>query len=281
MSWLNGGLKGDIPQRGCYDEESFDEESSISRFYSLNFDFKAYNGNLKLLIVTTSNISKNFVDVYLSPEKAENSKIELGQIIEKQVLSTDSSTNLEDNTDNKDIQDRVVARFFKISDYVLHCYVTNEIPDEELNNLTSVLLSIDDQAVSNQLSVVVLTSYHFSSYFCLGDQPSFDTPLQRCLVSPSSKHYLNPPCKRLEQPNVIKGVPAAVLTNRTFNEKAGLLLLSYTDSQKPDSITLSGFMGLFNISEFSQFITKVSSKISLERLKQLQASSSTAEHIFM
>jgi hypothetical protein len=92
-----------------------------------------------LLIVTTSNISKNFVDVYLSPEKAENSKIELGQIIEKQVLSTDSSTNLEDNTDNKDIQDRVVARFFKISDYVLHCYVTNEIPDEELNNLTSVV----------------------------------------------------------------------------------------------------------------------------------------------
>ena len=72
-----------------------------------------------------------------------------------------------------------------------------------------------------------------------------------------------------------------VLTNRTFNEKAGLLLLSYTDSQNPDSITLGGFMGLFNISEFSQFITKVSSKISLERLKRLQASSSAVEHIFM
>ena len=71
------------------------------------------------------------------------------------------------------------------------------------------LLSIDNQAVSNELSVVVLSSYHVSSYLCFGKELSFDTPLQRCLVSPSSKHYVNTPCKRLEQPNVIKGIPAA------------------------------------------------------------------------
>ena len=109
------------------------------RFYSLNCDFKDYKGTLKLLIITTSSISRNFVDIYLSPEKAGNSNIEVGQIIEKQVLSTESSTNLEDDTNYKNIQDRVVARFFKISDYALHCYVTDEIPDEELNNLTSVV----------------------------------------------------------------------------------------------------------------------------------------------
>jgi len=87
MAWLNSGLKGDIPYRGCYDEDSFDEDSSISRFYSLNFDFKEYNGSLKLLVVTTSNISSNFIDVYLSPEKELSSGLEVGQIVEKQVLS--------------------------------------------------------------------------------------------------------------------------------------------------------------------------------------------------
>ena len=100
---------------------------------------KKYNGNLKLLIVTTSNLSRNFIDVYLSPEKLENSKAEVGQIIEKQILSTESSTNLEEDSNCKNIQDRVVARFFKISENVLHCYVTDQIPDEELNNLTSVV----------------------------------------------------------------------------------------------------------------------------------------------
>ena len=66
------------------------------RFYSLNFDFKEYNGSLKLLVVTTSNISRNFIDVYLSPEKAVNSGLEVGQIVEKQVLSTESSMNLDE-----------------------------------------------------------------------------------------------------------------------------------------------------------------------------------------
>ena len=79
-----------------------------------------------------------------------------------------------------------------------------------LNSISLLqLLTFDDQADSNELSVVVLTSHHISSYHCFGEQPSFDAPIQRCLVSPSSKKYLNLPCKRLEQPNVIKGVPAA------------------------------------------------------------------------
>ena len=109
------------------------------RFYNLKLDLKEYNGNLKLLVVTTSQISKHFVDVYLTPENVETSALEVGQIIEKQVLSTESSTSLEEDTNCENIQDRVVARFFKISDYVLHCCVNEGIPDEELNAVTAVV----------------------------------------------------------------------------------------------------------------------------------------------
>ena len=109
------------------------------RFYNLKLDLNEYNGNLKLLVVTTSQISRNFVDVYLTPENVETSALEVGQIIEKQVLSTESSTSLEEDTNCKNIQDRAVARFFKISDYVLHCCVNEGIPDEELNAVTGVV----------------------------------------------------------------------------------------------------------------------------------------------
>ena len=109
------------------------------RFYNLKLDFKEYNGNVKLLVVTTSQISKNFVDVYLTPENVEASALEVGQIIEKQVLSTESSTSLEEDTNCENIQDRVVARFFKISDNVLHCCLSDGIPDDELNAITAVV----------------------------------------------------------------------------------------------------------------------------------------------
>lgn len=280
MSWLNGGVKCDLPSRGYYEEDNIDEEIT-TRSYHLDFDFKQYAGSLKLLIVTTSNLSKQFVGVYLSPINEDKLNADVGQITEKETLNAEKLVEPKSQNSDKILVGRIVARFFKISESVLHCHIPEELCPEDVNKFTGELLSLDCPRVSKNLSIVVLSSDHLSSYQCCGEDRGVDNPLQRCLISPSALKLFSPPCKRLEQPNVIKGVAAAVLTACTFSQKHCLMLLNYTDSQKADSITLSGFSSLFNVNGLLQLLNKVSNKTSLDRLKKLQSRSTGSENIFM
>lgn len=174
-----------------------------------------------------------------------------------------------------------MARLIKITEDILHCHIIEDILAEDVNKFTNELLSLDCPRVSQNLIITVLSSDHLSSYQLNGENRDLDNPLQRCLISPNTIKLFSPPCKRLEQPNVIKGVAAAVLTDRIFSQKPCLLLLNYTDSQKADSITLSGFSSLFNVAGLSKIIRKVSNQTSINRLKKLQSRSTGSENIFM
>jgi len=273
MSWLNAGINSGVPSRGSYDDDNLDEDLT-ERSYCLNSNFSEYNGSLQLLIVTSTKLAKHFVDVYIAPKNSDNSSVEVGQIIEKEKLANNEPDGLEP----KDVQGRTVARFYRISDTVLHCNV-EELHADDLNTFSDVLFNAELSKISKDLKVAVLSSDHLTNFQSL-DFNTLDAPLSKCLIFSPIQNLLNPPCDRLEQPNVIKGVPASVLTECKFKEIPCLLLINYVDTQTPDSITLSGFTPLFNVSEFSQ-IKKCPNNTSNERLKRLYNHPNKTENIFM
>jgi len=276
MSWLNGGVKCDPPARGDYEDDCLD--ATIIRSYQLKLDSESYNG-LRLVIVTTSQLSADFVRVYLSPNEIDANVSETGKIIESEKFE-----NLECHTDNNysngDLKQRTVAKLYKISDTVAHCHVCEQLSDDDVNKFTQELTKLDTQPVSSNFAIVILSSYNSASYQFDADYPDFESPLQRYLLSPSSQQDLRPTCKRLEQPNTIKGLGASVLIDRTFNSKPCLLLLNYTDSQKPDSITLSGFSSIFGTKHLKNLIKPIPIQMSVQRLKKLQRSTYANENIF-
>jgi len=274
MSWLNAGINSGVPSRGSYDDDSFDDEELAERSYCLTSNFSEYHGTLQLLIITSTDLAKHFVDVYIAPKCADDGNVEIGQITEKEQLANNAPNSLEP----KNIHERKVAKFYRISDTVLHCNV-KEIPADDLNNFSDVLFGSEISKLSKDIKVAVLSSDHLTNFQSV-DFNTLDAPLTRCLVLSPSKNQISPPCKRLEQPNVIKGVPASVLTECKFKEIPCLHLINYVDTQSPDSITLSGFIPLFNVSEFSQ-IKKCPNNTSNERLKRLYNKPNKTENIFM
>ena len=61
-----------------------------------------------------------------------------------------------------------------------------------------------------------------------------------------------------------------MLTHSEFLGLPGLILVSYTDSEQPDSITMSGFRALFKIREIVGTL-EADSKTVQARLKKLAA----------
>ena len=96
-----------------------------------------------MLIVSTSSLAKEFVDVYVSPENINRSHVEIGHITQQKILNTDSSVDLEEDVPMaKHEEDSIVAKLFKISDSVLHCHVMKEISSDDLNEFTGVVSTV-------------------------------------------------------------------------------------------------------------------------------------------
>jgi len=269
MSWLNAGINGGIPSRGSYDEDNLDEEEAIERSYHMKISSSKCIESSKILIITTTNLAKTFVDVYVAPQGTDDIE-EIGHITEQEKLSEHESKNIEE---------RLVAKLYRISDSVIHCSV-EQIPADDLNNFTDVLFSSELLKASENIRIAILSSDHVTNFQSAVDLNTVDVPLKRCLIFSPNENRLTVPCQPLEQPNVIKGVSASVLTECKFKEIPCIVLVSYVDSLSPDSITLSGFMPLFKISEFS-YIKKVPNDSSNERLKKLYNKPKKSESIFM
>ena len=60
------------------------------------------------------------------------------------------------------------------------------------------------------------------------------------------------PAKQLDRPNVIGGLPAALLSTCEFSGNPALLIANYSDSLDVDSTSLSGFLPLFELAEIRQ-----------------------------
>ena len=72
----------------------------------------------------------------------------------------------------------------------------------------------------------------------------------------------------------------SVLSECKFREIPCILLVNFVDNHSPDSITLSGFMPLFKVSELS-FVKRTPNNTSNERLKRLYNKPTKSENIFM
>jgi hypothetical protein len=69
------------------------------------------------------------------------------------------------------------------------------------------------------------------------------------------------------------------LTHCEFSSIRGLLLASFTDSERPDSITLSGFRTLLKLPDVPN-ISGVDNKIAMARLKAI-ASRQQKDNLFV
>ena len=104
----------------------FNSILQIFRSYHLNIDSDKCSGSLQLLIITTTNLAKNFVEVYITPK--DNNGTVIGQITEKEHLP-----NVSNDINSENIKTKVVAKLYQISDDVIHCNV-DQIQADDLNN---------------------------------------------------------------------------------------------------------------------------------------------------
>merc|ERR1711874_968484 len=92
--------------------------------------------------------------------------------------------------------------------------------------------------------VIVLTARHVSEL--KSDDPATTT---HCLAT---DHVTSPPpCASLQRPNIISGLAAAVLTLCQVRGKAATLLVHWAEVLTPDSISLAGFLPVFNVKSVS------------------------------
>lgn len=235
--------------------------------------------------MTTTNLATQFVSVYLSPQNIHHESYrEVGHIVQKQTSKEDKSnlSNGHAGLENVEKEARVVANFFRLSKHMLHCHVTVNISSDNLNDFISVLLSFNNTGkTTEKCAAIVLSSDRLVSYQGYEEERDIEGPVQRCLISPSSPWCFEAPCILLEQPNVIKGVAAAVLTGCAFAGIPCLLLINFADSENSDSITLSGFSSTFRVALIEQLLPTVSCTISAERLKKLNSKPVISDGIFM
>merc|ERR1719369_60005 len=113
---------------------------------------------------------------------------------------------------------------------------TSPVSPANMFPLAETLLSL----VLPTSTVLLLTERHSSELRTDGRSPA-----THCLATPQLSGPL--PCDRLPAPNILSGLPAAVLSLCQMRGMPGLLLVTYTDVLSPDSISLSGFCPMFSV----------------------------------
>lgn len=211
------------------------------RTYSRHFE-----GTGKLLFVTTCNLSGDFASVYLLDNNSEL----LGHISEITEFSEEES---------KPKQTRRAARFFHADEGIVVCKVDIQVDNGDTSSLSSEILGLPFD------NVVVLTSNHIAAFKT--SNPENAAPLTRCLSS--AQWIEGMPAKQLDRPNVVGGLPGAVLSMCEFSGRPALLIVNYSDSLETDSTSLSGFSPVYEVAGIrlrNAFLPRPNAK---ERLEQL------------
>ncbi|XP_015239079.1 PREDICTED: proteasome assembly chaperone 1 [Cyprinodon variegatus] len=119
---------------------------------------------------------------------------------------------------------------------VLICQAICHIAEDQLFQWTE---KVFDCLPSRELTVTVLSDctvadYKTADYLC-----SSSAPFLRSLHSSAFSHQ--PVCQSLEQPNIITGLPAAVLNHCQVHRIAAVVYQCYSDVTGPDSVTVESF----------------------------------------
>jgi len=189
-----------------------------------------------VVILTTTKMAQEFIRTHL---RLEDKEIQVGKI-----HTTDGDQ---------------IATYTKISDGIVNCNVTEcLLTPNDVNNFTSTFFD----GIGPETKIIIFHSKTepFSSHY-------ENSSIVRCLKS--STWNQGGPFPLLEQPNVLGGVLAAVLTLSELKHQPALLMCCYSSTSEIDSLSLSGFrdtiatIGLKELSLLDQNVIK-------SRLKNLQ-----------
>lgn len=124
----------------------------------------------------------------------------------------------------------------KDSPSVLICQVTCYVAEDQLFQWTQ---KVFDCLQHRELNVTVLSDssvaeYKTADYLCCSSAP-FLRSLQ------TGAYSAQPVCQSLEQPNIVTGLPAAVLNHCEVHRIAAVVYQCYSDVIGPDSVTMETF----------------------------------------
>nr|XP_020454013.1 proteasome assembly chaperone 1 [Monopterus albus] len=119
---------------------------------------------------------------------------------------------------------------------VLICQVTCYIAEDQLFQWTE---KVFDCLQQRELNVTVLSESSVSDYKTVDYLCSSSSPFMRSLHTGTFRGQ--PACQSLEQPNIITGLPAAVLNHCQVHCIAAVVYQCYSDITGPDSVTMETY----------------------------------------
>ncbi|XP_013881718.1 proteasome assembly chaperone 1 [Austrofundulus limnaeus] len=133
---------------------------------------------------------------------------------------------------------------------VLVCGVTCYVAEDQLFQWTE---KVFECLQSRELSVTVLSDSSVADYKTADYLSSSSAPFLRSLHTSAFSHQ--PVCQSLEQPNIVTGLPAAVLNHCQVHRIAAVVYQCYSDVIGPDSVTME---------TYKPALTKLGSSIQLD-----------------
>jgi len=279
MSCLMGGAFPDRPSRDLHDLDTDEEEeafNTVERVYGV--DISGSTNDIELLVVSDTKISRDCLRVYLYQQE----DAVIGKVTEtlKQVVTDDPDMKPEKEPEDKTTS---IATLTRITGGVCHCDFSSSPNSEHINEVAE---QVTRNFSNEHLAVVILTSKNVSEYQRSAQEHGDETPevVTKWLKSSKFSQVCGDTLSsrdRLEQPNMVGGLPAAFLAKAEVSGKPCSLLVTYTDVDRSDSITMSGLREMFFKTCKTKFgISPVNNKTSADRLKKL-FSQQDSGHIFM
>jgi len=273
-----GGAFPDRPSRDLHDLDTDEEEEAfktVERVYGV--DISGSTNDIELLVVTDTKISRDCLRVYLyQQEDAVIGKVT--ETLKPVVAVTDVKPE-----GKHEYKTTSIATLTRVIGGVCHCDFSSSPSSDHINEVVEQVT----RNFSNQhVAVVILTSKNVSEYQRSAQEYGDETPevVTKWLKSSKFSEIFGdtlPSRDRLEQPNIVGGLPAAFLAKAEVSGKPCSLLVTYTDVERSDSITMSGLREMFFKTCKTKFgLSPVNNKTSADRLKKL-FSQQDSGHIFM
>ncbi|XP_026183314.1 proteasome assembly chaperone 1 [Mastacembelus armatus] len=145
----------------------------------------------------------------------------------------------------------------KDSPSVLICQVTGYIAEDQLFQWAE---KVFDCLQQRELNVTVLADYSVADYKTADYVCSSSAPFLRSLHTATFSGQSV--CQSLEQPNIVTGLPAAVLNHCQVHRIAAVVYQCYSDITGPDSVTMETYKPvLTKLSKSIQFESSPSTEI--------------------
>uniref|UniRef100_A0A8C9DXV2 Proteasome assembly chaperone 1 n=1 Tax=Phocoena sinus TaxID=42100 RepID=A0A8C9DXV2_PHOSS len=126
------------------------------------------------------------------------------------------------------------------------------------------------------MQVTILTCRHVTDYKTSESTSSLHTPFLKALKTQNAREP--PCCSLLEQPNIVPGLPAAVLSYCQVWKISAILYLCYTDVMKLDLITAEAFKPVLSSRSLKGLVKNIPQ--STEILKKLMTTNEIQSNIY-